>query len=106
MVVRSWHVGDVIRKLREQEGLTATSLARQAGVKRAVVLKLERRGPEVEGIAPHEWEVLDRLAAVLGLKNGAALFKLVPEAVDPMRPRRGVAGARVGDRVLPFTRRR
>ena len=106
MVVRSWHVGDVIRKMREQNGLTATSLAHQAGVKRAVVLKLERRGPEVERMAPHEWEVLDRLAAVLGLANGAALYKIVPEAVDPTRPHGGVAGTSVGNRVLPFTRRR
>jgi transcriptional regulator with XRE-family HTH domain len=106
MVVRMWHVGDVIRKMREQNKLTATSLATRAGVKRSVVLKLERDGPEVEGMTPHGWQVLDRLAAVLGLANGAALYKLVPEAVDPSRPRGSVAAANAGNRVLPFSRKR
>ena len=105
MVVRSWHVGDVIRKMREQDGLTATSLASKAGVKRSVLLRLERHGPEVEGMTRHQWQVLDRLAAALGLANGATLYKLVPEAVDPTRPRRSVAATDPKSRVLPFTRK-
>ena len=105
MVVRSWHVGDVIRKLREQHRLTATSLARKAGIQRSVVLSLERQGPEIEGITPAQWRALDRVAAAFGLTNGASLYKQVPEAADL----RGASARRRGDgtasRVLRFTRK-
>ena len=105
MVVRSWHVGDVIRKLREQRGLTTTSLARKAGVQRAVVLSLELQGPEIEGITPAQWCALDRVAAAFGLTNGASLYKQVPKAADL----RGGSAPNRGDgtvsRVLRFTRK-
>ena len=104
MLVRSWHVGDVIRKLREQHGHTATALASKAGIKRSVLLNLERHGPEVEGTTPEQWQVLDRLAAVFGLTNGASLYKLVPEAAEPRKPK-GPAALNSKSRVLPFTRR-
>ena len=105
MVVRSWHVGDVIRKLREQHGLTATSLARKAGVQRSVVLSLERQGPEIEGITPPQWRALDRVAAVFGLTNGASLYKQVPEAADVRTATLGDTGDRTVSRVLKFTRK-
>jgi len=105
MVVRSWHVGDVIRKLREQHRLTATSLAGKAGAHRSVVLALERQGPEIEGITPSQWRALDRVAAVFGLANGAALYKQIPEASDlPAVKSPNAAGAKAG-RVLKFTRK-
>ena len=105
MVVRSWHVGDVIRKLREQHGLTATSLAQKAGVQRSVVVSLERRGPEIEGITPSQWRALDRVAAVLGLTNGASLYKYVPEAAGLGQDTGPDAGNRTASRVLKFTRK-
>ena len=105
MVVKSWHIGDVIRKMRQQNWLTATTLARKAGLKRSVVLSLESRGPEVEGLTPQQWQALDRVAVVLGLSNGAAIFKLVPEAVDPARPADSFSPRVTGRRVLPFARR-
>ena len=105
MVIRSWHVGDVIRKLRDQEGLSATALARKAGVTQSVILGLERHGPEVEGATPAQWRVLDRIAAVFGLTNGAALYKLVPEPADPEHPPGSVAASQSISRVLPFAPR-
>ena len=104
MVVRSWHVGDVIRKLREQHALTTTSLARKAGLQRSVVLSLERQGLEIEGITPSQWRALDRVAAVLGLANGASLYKQIPNAVDLTRGTPGTAG-KASTRVLRFTKK-
>ena len=104
MVVRSWHIGDVIRKLREQHGLTATSLAQKAGVQRSVVLSLERQGPEIEGITPSQWRALDRVAAVFGLTNGASLYKQIPEVAD-IDTRTGPTASRPASRVLKFTRK-
>ena len=105
MVVRSWHVGDVIRKLRQQQDLTATSLAQKAGVPRSVVVSLERQGPEIEGITPSQWRALDRVAAVLGLPNGAALYKHIPEVADLGNSTGPDASDRTPSRVLKFTRK-
>ena len=105
MAVRSWHVGDVIRKLREQHGLTATSLAQKAGVQRSEVLSLEARGPQIEGITPSQWRVLDRVAAVLGLANGASLYKHVPEVADIDERIGSNARDRAASRVLKFPRK-
>lgn len=105
MVVRSWHVGDVIRKLREQHALTATSLARKAGLQRSVVLSLERQGPEIEGITPSQWRALDRVAAALGLANGASLYKQIPKAVDVARGTATDTGGKASTRVLRFTKK-
>ena len=117
MVVRSWHVGDVIRKLREQHeqhALTTTSLARKAGLdlQRSVGtevqrrVSLERQGPEIEGITPSQWRALDRVAAVLGLANGASLYKQIPNAVD-LTGARGTPGTagKASTRVLRFTKK-
>ena len=105
MVVRSWHVGDVIRKLREQHALTATSLARKAGLQRSVILSLERRGPEIEGITPSQWRALDRVAAALGLANGASLYKQIPRAVDLTAGTAPDTGGKAAPRVLRFTKK-
>ena len=50
-LVNSWHLGDVIRKIREQQGFTTISLARKAGVDVSDVLLLEQQGPEVEHVS-------------------------------------------------------
>ena len=105
MAVRSWHVGDVIRKLRDQVGLTTTSLAQKAGVQRSVVLSLETQGPEIEGITPSQWRALDRIAAVLGLANGASLYKHVPEAANLDRDTSRNPSGPTASRVLKFTRK-
>ena len=55
MLLRPWHVGDVIRKLREQHDLTTAALAKTADVKTAVIKALERGGPEVEDVTPTQW---------------------------------------------------
>ena len=98
MGVRFWHVGDVLRKLREQHGLSPAALARISGVSRAIVVDLERRGPGLEAVSPLQWVALDQLAVTFGVRNGAALYKLVPdtpaENAQKTRPR-----------VVPFARR-
>ena len=78
-LVRSWHLGDVIRKIREQQGFTAASLAHKAGVTPSDVLLLEQQGPEVEHVSAAQWEILDRIASVFGVPNGAALYRKIPE---------------------------
>ena len=106
MVVSFWHVGDVVRKLREQHGLTASSLARKAGISRTVVLGLERCGPEVEDVTPAEWRALDRLAEAFGLNNGAALYKLIPDTKAPRRRSGDLQVEQDTNTVLRFARRK
>ncbi len=106
MVVNFWHVGDVIRKLREQRGLTASTLARKTGVSRTIVLGLERCGPEVEDVTPAEWRALDRLAEVFGHNNGGALYKLIPDTKAPRRRSGDRRVVRDTNRVLQFARRK
>lgn len=79
---RTMHIGEVIRRLRRRRGWTAASLARSAQVSGTLVASLEHRGPEVEHVTPTEWGALDRLAVALGLKNGASLYKLLPDRGD------------------------
>ena len=83
---RAEHIGDVIRTLRQERGLTAASLARSARVSLALVTGLEQRGPELEQVTPIEWGVLDRLAVTLGLRNGASLYKLIPDPASDNDP--------------------
>ncbi len=107
MVLRPWHVGDVIRKLREQHDLTKAGLAKMADVKTAVITALERGGPEVEDVTPTQWRALDRIATAFGLRNGASLYKLIPDAPAPRRrktdqhPKPAAAS-----RVIPFSPRK
>ena len=83
-LVRSWHLGDVIRKIREQQGFTAASLAHKAGVAPSDILLLEQQGPEVEHVSAAQWSVLDRIASVFGVPNGANLYRQIPEASNPL----------------------
>ena len=110
MGVKFWHVGDVIRKLREQHDLSATALSETSGVSRAVIVDLESLGPEVEEVTPTQWQALDRLAVAFGLGNGASLYKLIPEASAPRRRPGPVpaatATATASSRVVPFDRSR
>ena len=106
MGVKFWHVGDVIRKLREQHDLSATALSSTSGVSRSVIVELESLGPEVEQVTPTQWQALDRLAVAFGLGNGASLYKLIPEASTP-RDRPGpIPAAAPSSRVVPFDRPR
>lgn len=110
MGVKFWHVGDVIRKLREQHDLSATALSNTSGVSRDVIVELESLGPEVEQVTPEQWQALDRLAVAFGLGNGASLYKLIPETSTPRRrpgpvPAAGATGTGSG-RVVPFDRPR
>ena len=110
MGVKFWHVGDVIRKLREQHDLSATALSEASGVRRAVIVDLESLGPEVEEVTATQWQALDRLAVSFGLGNGASLYKLIPEASAPRRRPGPVPAAAVtataSSRVVPFDRSR
>lgn len=103
-LVKSWHLGDVIRKIREQQGFTAISLARKAGVDVSDVLLLEQQGPEVEHVSVAQWGVLDRIASVFGVPNGATLYRQIPEArnhLPSVDPREELAA----HHLLPFEKR-
>ena len=107
MVLKPWHVGDVIRKLRDEHELTTTVLAKTAGINRAVISALERGGPQVEDVTPTQWRALDRIATTFGLRNGASLYKLIPNAPSPRR-RKGDSRPpeSVASRVIPFAPRK
>ena len=106
MGVKFWHVGDVIRKLREQHDLSATALSSTSGVSRSVIVELESLGPEVEQVSPTQWQALDRLAVAFGLGNGVSLYKLIPEASTPRHRPGPVPAAAPSSRVVPFDRPR
>ncbi len=106
MGVKFWHVGDVIRKLREQHDLSATALSSTSGVSRSVIVELESLGPEVEQVTPTQWQALDRLAVAFGLGNGASLYKLIPEASTPRHRPGPIPAAAPSSRVVPFDRPR
>ena len=98
MSVRFWHVGDVLRKLREQHGLSSAALSRVSGVSRSTLVDLEQRGPGLEAVSPLQWVALDQLAVTFGFGNGAALYKLVPDTP-------GQNARETRPRVVPFGRR-
>ena len=98
MGVRFWHVGDVLRKLREQHGLSLSALARISGVSRSILADLEQRGPGLEAVSPLQWVALDQLAVTFGFGNGAALYRLVPDTP-------GQSARETRPRVVPFARR-
>lgn len=59
--VVSWHIGDVIRKLREAKGFdSAAKLAAKAGIDRSTVYRIENGGKFDE-------TTIDALAAALGV---------------------------------------
>lgn len=69
-----WHVGDVVRKLREEQGFaSADELAKKAGVDRATVYRLENTGRTKP-------KTLELVAAALGVR-AEALEALVPRGV-------------------------
>ena len=105
MGVKLWHVGDVIRKLREEHALTEAALARASGVSRRQIVDLENRGPNVERVTPLEWQTLDRVAAALGLSNGASLYKLIPPPGTASPRHRPASAGKPASRVLSFERR-
>jgi transcriptional regulator with XRE-family HTH domain len=58
----SWHIGDVIRKLRQESGLKLKQVAERAGINLSVIHKLEMRHTKEP-----ERATLQKLAAVFGL---------------------------------------
>jgi transcriptional regulator with XRE-family HTH domain len=103
-LVKSWHLGDVIRKIREQQGFTTVSLAHKAGVAPSDVLLLEHQGPEIEHVSAAQWSVLDRIASVFGVPNGATLYRQIPGTRHPrpiVPPRNNLAS----HHLLPFKKR-
>ena len=103
-LVNPWHLGDVIRKIREQQGFTAISLARKAGVDVSDVLLLEQQGPEVEHVSVAQWGVLDRIASVFGVPNGDTLYRQIPEARDQVSSAASNEDL-AAHRLLPFKKR-
>lgn len=66
-----FHVGDVIRKRRNERGWTIEELAEQAHVNKATVSQVER------GEANYRRETLDKIARALDLSGAEALFGLI-----------------------------
>lgn len=107
MVLRPPHVGDVIRKLREEHKLTLSALARTAEVRTDVITTLESGTRDLEDVTSTEWLALDRIATTFDLRNGASLFKLIPEASSRQRRKSPRCPVEVSSsRVIPFARRK
>lgn len=67
-----WHVGDVVRKLREQRRWTQPKLAAASGVNKGTIVNVEEGGnPKIE--------TLTKVAGGLGLTI-AQLYALIPTA--------------------------
>jgi transcriptional regulator with XRE-family HTH domain len=62
-----FHVGDLIRKLREQRGLGVVDLAKKAGLDKGTISK-------VENGKPVSAETLERIATALGLDRPSSLL--------------------------------
>jgi transcriptional regulator with XRE-family HTH domain len=80
----TFHVGDVVRKLRYARGWTALELARHAGVSNQTVANVER------GLN-YQADTMDRIAVALGHPNGFALGTLLTEWTMRGLVARGVA---------------
>lgn len=76
-----WHLGDVVRKLREQRRWNQQRLAEAAGVNKATIVRVEEGGNSKR-------ETLAAVAAALGVSLGE-LFRLLPET-DAYGPWNGV----------------
>ncbi len=75
-----WHVGDVVRKLREDRGWTQQQLATKAGIGRPAVVKVEQDdGGQRKGN-------LGKVAKALGY-NEPELYAMVPRrtVIEPQR---------------------
>lgn len=67
-----FHVGDIIRKVRKEKGLSIPKLAMMAQVNKATLSSLER------GESNYEKETLSRVARSLGM-TAESLLRLVPD---------------------------
>lgn len=84
-----WHVGDVVRKLRLQRGLTQKQLAKRARLHHNTIVRLEDGDDGVQG------RTLKQVADALGV-SVPALWSLVPERESQRADR--PPSAAVGDR--------
>ena len=74
-----WHVGDVVRKLREDRGWSMTELARRAGIGRQAVGKVEtNNGGQRRGN-------LERVAKALGFSE-PEIYAMVPRRTVMQAP--------------------
>lgn len=68
--VLNWHIGDVVRKLREERRWNQTKLAQVAKVNKATVVRIEEGGNSKR-------ETLEAVARALGVSLGV-LYSQVP----------------------------
>jgi transcriptional regulator with XRE-family HTH domain len=75
-----WHVGDVVRKLREERGWTQEELAEKAGIGRQAVVKVEHDN------AGQRKGNLAKVAKALG-SSEPELYGMVPRrtVIEPQR---------------------
>jgi transcriptional regulator with XRE-family HTH domain len=76
----TWHVGDVVYKLRSEKGWTQKDLAKRAGVHHNTIVRLERGDEGVQA------RTLKLVADALGVSR-QQLWALVPET-NPLAARR------------------
>lgn len=73
-----WHLGDVVRKLRDAKGWSQTQLGKKAGgMNKNTIVRLENDGPLAV-----DTKTIDRVARALGLSI-SDLYGLVPLGKDP-----------------------
>jgi len=85
-----WHVGDVVRKLREERGWTQQQLATKAGIGRPAVMKVEQDSPN------QRQNNLARVGKALGYSE-PELYALVPRRTV-IEPREQSTPERVAER--------
>jgi phage repressor protein C with HTH and peptisase S24 domain len=95
-----FHVGDVIRKLRQGRGWNVENLAQQAGIDKMTVSRIERG----EGARQ---ESLDKIARAFGLISAVELYRLVPTAAAAVAGVEPLAheGERTGEDIFTDYRR-
>lgn len=72
----TWHVGDVIRKLREQTGESQTALGVRSRTSRPTIQRIEVSGTD------YSMRTLEKIANALGYRSADALLRLVPPALS------------------------
>lgn len=83
-----WHVGDVVRKLREERGWTQDELATKAGIGRQAVVKVEHDN------AGQRKGNLAKVAKALG-SSEPELYGMVPRRTVIEPPQRGSGSSSV-----------
>jgi transcriptional regulator with XRE-family HTH domain len=73
-----FHIGDVVRKLRRENGLTLVQLSQRASVSKTTLSGLERNGENFER------DTLRKIAGALGTTEGA-LYELLRALQAPFR---------------------